>query len=619
MISRILEDFRRTWPQLAITDVLAKVIGFVLLTPAAGILLGLLVSSRGGGVLTDEDILFFFLRPLGMVTLLVAGAIFAGIGFAEQAGLMTIVFGARHERSINYLEALRHVVRRATSIFNLAGQMVARLLLYAAPFLVAGGLVYLFLLTDFDINYYLAERPREFYLAAVLIGIVVVALIVVLARLILSWTYALPLVLFGNAGGAEALKESRDLATGHRRTLARWLIGWAVLSLLAAALVTAGAGAVARQLIPETSGSLTAVVFATGTAMVVSGLLNILVSFVTGAIFSILIVNLWWDRTDSHGEQLASQLDTEPLGAKASWNVPRKAVLWGAVVAAIAAIGIGLVLAGNAKVEDRAVITAHRGASGGAPENTLAAIEGAITDGADWVEFDVQEIADGTVVVWHDSDFKRIAGVDRKIWEVTTEELRDIDIGSWFSPEFKDQRVPTLAEVLDLCKGKIKLNIELKYYGHNDRLEEKVIEQVEAAGLASDVVLMSLKQELVERAQDLRPDWPVGLLTAVALGDLTKLEVDFYAVATSIATRRFIRNVHGLDREVYVWTVNEPVQMAAMMGLGIDNLITDEPALARSVLEERAEMNQIERLILLIAGRFGIVPPREGPSTEADA
>jgi len=76
MISRILEDFRRTWPQLAITDVLAKVVGFVLLTPAAGILLGLLVSSRGGGVVTDEDILFFFLRPLGMVTLLVAGAIF---------------------------------------------------------------------------------------------------------------------------------------------------------------------------------------------------------------------------------------------------------------------------------------------------------------------------------------------------------------------------------------------------------------------------------------------------------------------------------------------------------------------------------------------------------------
>jgi glycerophosphoryl diester phosphodiesterase len=56
-----------------------------------------------------------------------------------------------------------------------------------------------------------------------------------------------------------------------------------------------------------------------------------------------------------------------------------------------------------------------------------------------------------------------------------------------------------------------------------------------------------------------------------------------------------------------------------MMGLGVDNIITDEPALARSVLEERAEMNQVERLILLIAGRFGIVPPREGPSTEADA
>ncbi|MEE9562175.1 MAG: glycerophosphodiester phosphodiesterase, partial [Thermoanaerobaculia bacterium] len=510
-------------------------------------------------------------------------------------------------------------VKRAGSIFNLAGQMVARLLLYAAPFLVAGGLVSLLLLTNFDINYYLAERPREFYLAAVLIGIIALALVVVLARLIVSWAYALPLVLFENAGGAEALKESRDLATGHRLTLAWWLIGWAVLSLLAATLVTAGVGVVARLLIPETSESITAVVLATGTAMVVTGLLNILVSFVTGAIFSVLIVNLWWDRADSHGEQLASQLEAEPLGSKAAWRVPKKALLWGAVVAGVAAIGIGLFLAGDAKLEDRAVITAHRGSSGGAPENTLAAIEGAITDGADWVEFDVQEIADGTVVVWHDSDFKRIAGVDRKIWDVTQEELRDIDIGSWFSPEFQDQRVPTLAEVLALCKGKIKLNIELKYYGHKDRLEEKVIEQVEAAGLESEVVLMSLKHELVERVQELRPDWRVGLLTAVALGNLTKLEVDFYAVSTGIATRWFIRHVHGLDRDVYVWTVNDPIQMSAMMSLGVDNLITDEPALARTVLEERAEMSQVERLLLLIAGRFGIVPPREGPSTEADA
>ncbi|MGB6854652.1 MAG: glycerophosphodiester phosphodiesterase [Thermoanaerobaculia bacterium] len=619
MISRIFEDFRRTWPQLAITDVLAKVVGFVLLTPAAGILLGLLVSRRGGGVVTDEDILFFFLRPLGLVILILGGAILIGIGFVEQAGLMTIGFGARHDRSITYYEALRHVVRRAASIFNLAGQMVARLLLYAAPFLVAGGLVYLLLLTEFDINYYLAEKPPEFYLAAVLIGLVVVALVIVLARLVIGWAYALPLVLFENEGGAEALKESRDLAAGNRPRLAWWLIGWAVLSLLAATLVTAGVGAIARLVIPEASESLTAVVVGTGTAMVVSGVLNLLVSFVTGAIFSLLIVNLWWDRADSHGEQLVSQLKDEPLGTKASWKVPKKALLWGAVAAAVAAIVIGLVLAGNAKVEDRAVITAHRGSSGGAPENTLAAIEGAITDGADWVEFDVQEIADGTVVVWHDSDFKRIAGVDRKIWDVTPEELLDIDIGSWFSPEFQDQRVPTLVEVLDLCKGKIKLNIELKYYGHNDRLEEKVIEQVEAAGLESDVVLMSLKQEQVERVQQLRPGWPVGLLTAVALGDLTKLEVDFYAVNTPIARRRFIRNVHGLDREIYVWTVNEPVQMAAMMSLGVDNIITDEPALARSVLEERAEMNQVERMILLIAGRFGIVPPREGPSTEADA
>ena len=81
-----------------------------------------------------------------------------------------------------------------------------------------------------------------------------------------------------------------------------------------------------------------------------------------------------------------------------------------------------------------------------------------------------------------------------------------------------------------MCKGKIRLNIELKYYGHDERLEQRVVELVEAQGMESAIVIMSLKKEAVLKMKALRPTWTVGLLTSVAVGDITKVSADFLAV-----------------------------------------------------------------------------------------
>ena len=125
------------------------------------------------------------------------------------------------------------------------------------------------------------------------------------------------------------------------------------------------------------------------------------------------------------------------------------------------ALATGAIALQSVRLEDDVEIMAHRGSSWAAPENTMAAFRQAIADGADWIELDVQETADGAVVVLHDSDFMKLAGNKLKIWDATMDDLKDIDIGSRFAPEFKDERVPTLGEVLDECKGKIQVNIEL--------------------------------------------------------------------------------------------------------------------------------------------------------------
>ena len=243
-----------------------------------------------------------------------------------------------------------------------------------------------------------------------------------------------------------------------------------------------------------------------------------------------------------------------------------------------------------------------------AAENTLAAIKKAIEDKADWVEIDVQETADDKVVVFHDSDFMKLAGVDLKIWDATMDDLKGIDIGSWFAPEFKDQRVPTLDEVLDVCKGKVGVNIELKYYGHDKQLEQRVVEIVEAHDMAAEIVVMSLKIDAVKKMKSLRPNWKVGLLMSVSAGDMRTLEADFLAVNAGFANRRLVRSTHAGGKEIFVWTVNDISTMSAMVSRGVDGLITDKPALAKAVLEMRAKLSAPERLLLELAGVFGLDP-----------
>jgi glycerophosphoryl diester phosphodiesterase len=234
----------------------------------------------------------------------------------------------------------------------------------------------------------------------------------------------------------------------------------------------------------------------------------------------------------------------------------------------------------------------------------MAAVEQALADRADWVEIDVQETADGEVVVAHDSDFMKLAGVDLKVWDTTMADLAEIDIGSWFDPAYAGERTPTLRQVLHAAKGRGKILIELKYYGHDVALESRVAEIVEETGMSADVGVMSLKIPGVRKMHALRPDWPHGILAATAVGDLSALDADFLAVNTGQVSLDLIRRTHAQGRKLYVWTVDDPVTMVRMISMGVDGLITNEPALARQVMEARNRLSAPERLLLWASDRF---------------
>jgi glycerophosphoryl diester phosphodiesterase len=255
-------------------------------------------------------------------------------------------------------------------------------------------------------------------------------------------------------------------------------------------------------------------------------------------------------------------------------------------------------------LETETEIIAHRGASFAAPENTLAAVEAAIEAGADWVEIDVQQSLDDEIVVIHDSDLKKVGRVPLTVAESTASQLREVDVGSWFGEEFSDQRVPLLSEVLELCRDRIGLNIELKYYGGERDMERQVAEIVEAAGMQDQVVVMSLSHAAIRTFRNLRPDWTVGLLSTVVLGDMAGLDVDFLAINGRAASRNLVRHAQGHGKKILVWTINDSVGISTMIVRGVDGIITDEPALAVSVLEQRRELEPFQLILLQLADVF---------------
>lgn len=247
-------------------------------------------------------------------------------------------------------------------------------------------------------------------------------------------------------------------------------------------------------------------------------------------------------------------------------------------------------------------ITAHRGGSQSAPENTLEAVEAAVEELADYAEIDVQESADGVVVLCHDATLKRTAGINKKVSELTYEELEALDAGSWFSGKYAGVRIPTLNQVMDYAKGKIDLNIEIKNQGNASQLPEKVLSLVKDHEMQEQCVITSTNLNYLRRIKELQPEIKTGYILSAAYGNyFTDDAIDFISIRSSFVTEEVMKKSHEAGKTVHAWTVNQREELERMRVLGVDNVITDNPVMAREILyREEAAESLLEYLRLLL-------------------
>ena len=235
-------------------------------------------------------------------------------------------------------------------------------------------------------------------------------------------------------------------------------------------------------------------------------------------------------------------------------------------------------------------VTSHRGYSAVAPENTLPAFEAAITAGADCAELDVQMTKDGVVMVTHDTNLKRTTGKNANIYDLTYDEVRTLDAGSFMGAEFAGTKLPTLQEVMNLCKGRIRLNIEIKSSPQTPTLAAETARLIVDNGWVDDCVVTSLDYNSLVEVKQTAPEIKCGYILAVGVGNYYDLPAaDFFSVESTFITSGMVAQLHLRGKTVSAWTIDREEDARKMLELGVDDIITGDPLMVRRILGESSE------------------------------
>lgn len=241
----------------------------------------------------------------------------------------------------------------------------------------------------------------------------------------------------------------------------------------------------------------------------------------------------------------------------------------------------------------RPLVFAHRGACKVAPENTLPAFEAALRLGADGVELDVQYSSDSKLVIHHNPRLDGTTNGEGRVTSHTLAELRGLDAGSWFDPKFAGTKIATLDEVLDLLKGKLFVNIEIKALDQATMgLGVDVVKAVRDHAMEDQVVVSSFNPLALRRTKMAGPEIEAGLLLAPDLPGWTRWgftrgysKADGLHPESPMVDDAYMARAARLNMPVRVWTVNEPAEMQRMIDLGVDAIITDYPERALALLK----------------------------------
>ena len=601
-----IEDLRRNWRAALASHAFMRLAGVAVATPLLTLAFRSLLAASGDRVVSNFDIAALLLSPAGVALAAAATIVFIAFSLAELAALSHVAAGATAGRAPAFGATLAFLAGRGGSLITFATRLLARLALLLLPLAAAAAVAWLGWLGAHDINYYLAEKPAEWQRSLWLTGITGAACGIAIALRLARWLFVLPILAARPAATVnEAMAESVALTRGRLWQVLRPLLTW-WLAIAAVAVLCVWTGSrISGSMIDWAGMDIHRLLPVVGLCLATAGVVEFTLSGIglAGQQFQLA-------RGFMAGQAVAPVLDVASSGPQRSFGRIAARAVAAVVLAALVAATLSWLAIADTDLYPSVEVTAHRGASAVAPENSMAAFRAALDAGTDWIELDVQRLADGRIVVLHDRDFLRVGGDARAVGAVTAADLPGIGFGARYGATFAGEHPPLLEQVIALVRGRAKLNVELKYNVPDPELAPAVVALLERENFLDQAVFTSLDYAALRQVKDVEPRAVTGHIITAAVGNVIGSEADFLSLNAARATPRLVRNAHRAGKRVHVWTVNTRDGMLELAARGVDNIITDDPALFATIRVEVRALDPHELLGLRLRSLFGR-PPAE--------
>ena len=614
---------RRNVPALLWFELLYKLLGVTLFFPLLYGIFDFCMFITGYRYLTLENVRFFFRNPLVYLGILLMVLLLLLYAFLDISAVIYILHCSWCRKRTTAILAMRFAVRNLKAAWKKGNRRIFRLVLLTIPIYNAGQIPELFSTYSVPNLFLLPASSRE----AILLGMLAVYLLLLLP--FLRKMYVFHYFTLEAVGYDEAVKKSKALGEKHHFSDAVIFLGFqAVCFLLYICLLFAAIFFIILFNRVFSGFSHLNQLYFSVVKIVMT--VFILIFTLLGVPVSVICSSfLYYTRKGIAEEKTASLAQIHKARncriserEKALRTKYRKAVLLSEMAVFFITVSLCCFyiyrahrgeLKRNIEFLDNMEVTAHRGASRYYPENTMIAFQGALEAGADWIELDIHESRDRQIFVMHDRNFKRTTGKNANAWELTYDEIRTLDAGSFFDDEYRGEKIPLLSEVIDFAKeADIRLNIELKPAVQEAELEELLVSLLHEKDFVSRCVVTSQQYEALEKIKSLDEEITTVYVMGFAYGNINRLQAaDNFSIRYSSITDSLVRRVHNAGRQIYAWTVNGRDAINLMTEKQVDNIITDNVYLARQCISTRANSDTLNdyiqflnREIRLLSYRF---------------
>lgn len=579
LVADIFKTLAFTYRQVFIFELLYKTLTLFIFIPAISFVFQTLLRFGGFAGATNYELLDFVLSRYGFLCMLILIPVATVLIFLEFSVLIIIAYYGQKKQRIGLFQAFLQSLSYLPSLFKYGFVGWALYLLLFLPLLSIG--VGSSLLPSLQIPNFISNELFKTGGGTLIYS----GVFAIVAFFNIRWTFLLHIIVIEGAGSfRQAAKKSAAILRNSYVRL--FVVTLCVLMIIAVLMTTLILGAVLLVYFtwPHQSGLADIVrsVVSRGTVLSLY-----LVSLFVTPLYITTLTRMYTAKADPGLAvlQIPAWNAFDSLSSQSHGLLhkhKRKLIALGLITAFATALVVVPTIGDVQLGDKKATIIAHRGYISKGPENTIEAIQGAIDAHADFAEIDILETKDGELAVIHDTNLKRLTGHHAEVYDLTMDELRKLEV----KQENFTGRISSLAEVMDVARGKIKLIIEVKTHGKEHDLVNALIRTIRENDFLSDCVVQSLDYEIVQMIKAAEPELQVGYIMFAGVPDLERIQADFLVMEEYMVNESVVASAKQQHKPIYVWTVNETDSMERFFSMGVDGIITDYPEDAISLAEE---------------------------------